>query len=353
MQPLLSQPWRKIADLAGGRGVQAEWQNFPSDLLTLTRDEATAIPCNGISGCYMNVIKHGPSDIVGICTSDAKQCDRRTLSKAEIAVYRLNHQQLAKKIAEAIGFTEQLEQITGQGPLWKLGTLNPQAEHNFTVYCFLGQTSSQLEKAANQLSMIHEAPFVLISSFSGLISTACSDASNRHKSKVLGIDDILNVDDAGTVQAKESAQTVIQNWLDTVLPKSAKPGSEYKFPTPAGTTWEQFVFDFTATEMLLVTCGKIVERLEPEHLKMKNQNSGKPTLQWSLLRSLAITSGSLSWQDDDATDRVKKQKQELANKLKATFQLTDDPIPWSDSEKAYKARFVIKAADNVLRQLAS
>lgn len=105
--------------------------------------------------------------------------------------------------------------------------------------------------------------------------------------------------------------------------------------------------------MLVVTCGKIVERLEPEHLKMKNQRSGKPTLQWTLLRSLAAKGGSLTWQDDDATDRVKKQKQELANKLKATFQLTDDPIPHSDSEKAYKARFVIKAADNVLRQLAS
>ena len=103
--------------------------------------------------------------------------------------------------------------------------------------------------------------------------------------------------------------------------------------------------------MLVVTCGKIVERLEPEHLKMKNQRSGKPTLQWTLLRSLAAKGGSLTWQDDDATDRVKKQKQELANKLKTTFQLTDDPIPHSDSEKAYKARFVIKAADNVLRQL--
>lgn len=351
MKALLSQPWRKIADLAGGRGVQAEWQNFPAELLTLTRDEATAIPCNGRSGCYMNVVKHGPSDIVGICTSESRQCDRRTLSKTDIAIYRLNHQQLSKKIAEAIGFTDQIEQISGQGPLWKLGTLNPQAEHHFPVYCFLGQTASQLEKVTNQLCMSNQTPFLLLASFSGLISTACSDASNRHKSKVLGIDDILSADESGAVQAKENAQAVVQGWLENVLPKSSKPGSEYRFPTPAGATWEQFVFDFTATEMLLVTCGKIVERLEPEHLKMKNQNSGKPTLQWALLRSLAITSGSLSWQDDAATDRVKKQKQELANKLKTTFQLTDDPLPWSESEKAYKARFVIKAADNVLRQL--
>ena len=103
--------------------------------------------------------------------------------------------------------------------------------------------------------------------------------------------------------------------------------------------------------MLLVSCGQIQERLEPEHLKMKNQNSGKPTLQWTLLRSLATTGGNISWQDQDATDRVKKQKQELANKLKQTFGLSEDPVPWNEGEKAYKAKFVVKAADNVLRQL--
>ena len=111
------------------------------------------------------------------------------------------------------------------------------------------------------------------------------------------------------------------------------------------------MFEFTATEMLLVSCGKTQERLEPEHLKMKNQNSGKPTLQWTLLRSLATTGGSISWQDQDATDRVKKQKQGLANKLKQTFGLSEDPAPWSESDKAYKAKFVVKAADNVLRQM--
>ncbi|KTD21354.1 DUF983 domain-containing protein [Legionella londiniensis] len=74
-------------------------------------------------------------------------------------------------------------------------------------------------------------------------------------------------------------------------------------------------------------------------------------LQWTLLCSLATTGGSISWQDQDATDRAKKQKQELANKLKQTFGLSEDPVPWNEGEKAYKARFVIKAADNVLRQL--
>ena len=47
----------------------------------------------------------------------------------------------------------------------------------------------------------------------------------------------------------------------------------------------------------------------------------------------------------------KKQKQELANKLKQTFGLSEDPVPWNEREKAYKAKFVVKAADNVLHQL--
>jgi hypothetical protein len=299
----------------------------------------------------MNVVRHGSGDIVGICTSEVRQCDRRKLDKADLAIYRINYQKLAAKIAEAIGFTEQLEQIKGQAALWKLGSLNPQAEHSFPVYCFLGQTCSQVEKVVNHLCLTHDSPFVMIASLKKLVNDTSLAACSRHKSKLICIEDILNIDANGRVAAKDSAQTIIANWLDTVLPKSAKPGSEYKFPTPAGATWENFVFDFTATEMLLVKCGQIHERLEPEHLKMKNRNSGKPTLQWTLLRSLGKTGGSISWQDQDATDRVKKQKQELANKLKQTFQLSDDPMPWDEREKCYKSRFTIKAADNVLRQI--
>jgi hypothetical protein len=41
------------------------------------------------------------------------------------------------------------------------------------------------------------------------------------------MDDVLTVDGAGKVMTKDSAQTIVSNWLETVLPKSAKPGSEY------------------------------------------------------------------------------------------------------------------------------
>lgn len=256
MKPYQSPPWRKLSELSSGKGVKAEWQDFPAEFLAITNEQASAIPCNGRAGYYMNVVRHGPSNIVDICTSDTKQCDRRTLKKSELALYRVDHKKLATKVAAAIGFTEEHEKVTGHTTLWKFGVLNPQAEHSFPVYCFLGQTSSQLDKIVNQLCM-GEQTFLLITSTSSLISTASSDASSRHKSKLIGMDDVLTVDGADKVMTKDSAQTIVSNWLETVLPKPAKPGSEYRFPTPAGATWEQFVFEFTATEVFLVSCGQI------------------------------------------------------------------------------------------------
>tara|TARA_Y100000992_G_scaffold259003_1_gene193388 strand:+ start:1321 stop:1575 length:255 start_codon:yes stop_codon:yes gene_type:complete len=48
---------------------------------------------------------------------------------------------------------------------------------------------------------------------------------------------------------------------------------------------------------------------------------------FSSKNGIAKTGGSLSWQDDDADDKLKKQKQALANKLKQSFGLSEDPLP--------------------------
>lgn len=345
------QPWRKITELTGGKGVASEWQGFPNDFLQITSKRASAIPCGSSSGCYMNVVEHGPSDLVGVCTAEPRRCDKRVLTKLETAVYHLNHTRLFKCVAEVLGFTEQPEKVDSMPNCHFIGYLNPQAELKFPVFIFLGQTSSQLDKVVNTLCMNQPTPFLMLIPFGSMASNASLEATNKFKAKVIGLDDVFKVGDDGKAERKNSIDVIINNWLEPILPKSAKPGSEYKFPTPAGTEWEQFVFEFTAAEMLLVTCGKVQARLEPEHLRMKNQNSGKRTLQWSLLLSLAKTGGVLSWQDEGAHDRIKKQKQTLMKKLQDTFQLTSDPVPWSEGEKAYKAKFIVKAADNVLRQL--
>lgn len=342
-------PWHRLIDLQGHQGVLSEWGDFPPALLQITQQPAEVVPCGRNGGCYMNVIRHDDT-LVGICTAEPRRCDRRVLSKAETAVYRLNATELFRKVAEAVYCHPQQETVAGHAHFWKIGCLNPQADYRFSVYAYLGGTANGLIKAVNLLAAQDGQPFLLISTVESLIGHAAQEAAQRSKSKLVGLDDILDTDAAGAVIVKDSAAAMIAAWVDALVPKSQKPGSEYRYPTPAGATWERFVFEFTAKEVLNVTCGTVQERLEPEHLGMKNQNTGKPTNQWTLLQALAMASGSLSWQDEGAKDTVKKQKQELMNKLKATFQLSDDPLPWNAHERCYKCKFTIHAAQNVLRR---
>jgi len=343
-------PWHKLIDLQGHQGVLAEWGDFPSALLQITPQLAQAIPCDRNGGCYLNIVRHGDDKLIGICTAEPRRCDRRTLSKAETIVYRLNTLELFRKIAEATYCHFQHEAVSGQPHLWKIGHLNPQADYRFPVYVFLGGTASGLDKAVNLLAAQSSHPFLLISTLGTLAGHAALEAAQRSRSKIIGLDDVLDTDGGGAIIAKNTIATLIAGWTDALVPKSQKPGSEYRFPTPAGATWEHFVFEFTAKEVLNVTYGTVQERLEPEHLGMKNQNTGKPTNQWTLLQALAMAGGSLSWQDEGAKDTVKKQKQELMNKLKSTFQLTTDPLPWDQKEKCYRCKFTIRAAQNVLSQ---
>jgi hypothetical protein len=75
---------------------------------------------------------------------------------------------------------------------------------------------------------------------------------------------------------------------------------------------------------------------------MKNRKDGKPTLAWILLRTMAENGGTLSWQDKDATDRIKNQKRHLACALQNSFGLEGDPIPWRRQAAAYQARFLVR-----------
>ena len=355
MTPYQSPPWRKLTELSGGKGVKAEWQNFPEELLAITNEQASAIPCNGRAGCYMNVVRHGPSDIVGICTSDTKQCDRRTLKKSELALYRIDHKKLATKVAAAIGFTEQHEKITGHTALWKFGVLNPRAEHSFPVYCFLGQASSQLDKIVNQLCM-GEQTFLLIAATSSLISTASSDASSRHKSKLIGIDDVLAVDGTGKVTAKDSAQNIVSNWLETVLPKSAKPSESNQLVLPPGTTWKDISITFLARDVVSIKCGEETvvnyERLHIPGMFVASQREKKPSDKWFLLMAFALWGPGLNHENlrtlfgHDDWNRMRTQKSALSKSLKQFFGLDDEPIPYNRSVYEYQPILMIRQDTN-------
>ncbi len=80
-----------------------------------------------------------------------------------------------------------------QSPPWRLtelsGRKGVRAEwQDFPVYCFLGQTPSQLDKIVNQFCMT-ENLYGVIAAASNLSSNAISDASSRHNSRLTGVED--------------------------------------------------------------------------------------------------------------------------------------------------------------------
>ena len=122
------------------------------------------------------------------------------------------------------------------------------------------------------------------------------------------------------------------------------PGPQRAWVLPPDARWEELAFDFVEREVVNIRFRGETRRFEPEHLGMKNRKNGRPTLQWSLLRQMAFAGGQLTWRDPGAKIRIKKQKQELSNRLKAAFGIEGSPIEWDEARSAYVACFAVKVS---------
>jgi hypothetical protein len=341
---LKKQPWHNLCDLQGLQGVIVEWGVFPQSLLQITNNRAQALPCGKAGGCYMNVVSHD-DEHVGICTSEPRRCDRRSLKNEETILYRLNTNALLNKIAEATHCHVQTEAVSGLPNTWKVGQISPQGEFKFSVFVSLAGTTSGLDKVVNQLSF-QGTPFILVGNLGSLFSHAAMDASAKVKAKLIGLDDLLTVTDVGGVEVKDSAAGLISGWVEGLIPKSQKPGAEYFYPTPPNAAWGEFVLEFTADEMINVTCRDKFERLEPEHFKMKDQRTKRPTSQWAIFKALAMA-GEFGWKEDKDRGKATKQKEEFSKKLKATFRMSDDPLEFNEAEYVYKPNFIMRGKESL------
>ncbi len=214
MQP---SPWRKLAELPGARGVKAEWGNFPADLLTLTQQTAAAVPCRGSGVCYRHVVEHTPGDLVGVCTSYPTQCDKRPLSKIEVAIHRLDQSRLFDMISWTIDMDTQSEQVSWTSKLWRVGIVNTHADKLIPVFFSFAAKTSHIERTVNVIAMHHTAPFLLLLASGSMANMAAHETAERFRGKILGLDDLLAVSSSGDVVAKKSGIASVKQWVDSLL----------------------------------------------------------------------------------------------------------------------------------------
>jgi len=359
MNPLPSQPWRKITDLPSGIGAMSDWQGFPPALLQITQEAASAIPCEKYAGCYMNVIEHAPNDIVGVCSSEIQRCVKRPLTKMEVAAYRLNHAKLFSILASAIGFVDNSQQINEAPKLWGLGKIQCNDAKDFSVYCFLGHSASQLDKACNHICLSETSPSLFIIPHGLMATPASLNAISRKNSKIIGLDDLLMVDANGGIVAKPSAHDLLNAWLEPLLPKKTAAGSLCYFPQSPGATWQSFSIRFIDGQNVHVTCSVNLSagaaydysQFDLGDDRRKAEDGGNlPDMAWAYLERFANDYGKTVLLREDA-----QTKKKLKEKLQSFFGhanpwlKTEDPFEkvTENGKKHYKAKFnVFARSDN-------
>jgi len=108
---------------------------------------------------------------------------------------------------------------------------------------------------------------------------------------------------------------------------------------PPDTTWEDITIKFIDGHNVNIKVKSISKDTDYKDIGFEDRRKRKPNEQWLLLELLAKRKRKLRWKDPEATTKMKKKKQLLAQTLKAYFQIDEDPfLPYDKQEQAYTIR---------------
>jgi hypothetical protein len=338
---LQKQPWHKLSHLLGARGVKADWTGFPDKLLKPTNDLAETHPCFGRCGGYMDVVKHGDGIYVGVCASG---CDKRALQKKDLIVYSPDFTTIFSGLGQAFnvnGVTH--TEINGITACWQIGEYNPVASYRFPVVAMIEAQASRIERAIGQLAARFQKPFFVLLPSAPSVTQSVQDVALRNSAKVFAYEDMIEFAN-DTIQVKSNAASIVSEQATGWI-KHIDTASGERYPTPAGATWGDIVIEFTANEMVTVSCkNQGHKQYSAEDFEMRDKRTKKPAQAWTFMQSLAVANGNLTPSD---INKVKKVKQTASGKLQQLFQIDGDPIEWSDDDTAYKTKFIIRGGDKL------
>ncbi len=113
---------------------------------------------------------------------------------------------------------------------------------------------------------------------------------------------------------------------------------------PANLRWEEIIIRFLNGGEVQITAKGLIFQTNAESMGFQDEKSKKPNLQWALLKILSSKNGYLNWDNNKELDiktrgRVKKQKQELSERLKVYFHSVEgDPFFDYKQEGGYKIK---------------
>jgi len=194
-----------------------------------------------------------------------------------------------------------------------------------------------------------EPAAILIPTTATVVPTSISKL-RQHQHLPLVLSELVGAGDHHDLALMRPLDEVLRPLRERLLTQPIAASRAWVLPPDA--QWRELRFEVVSKDVINVRFRGQTRRFEPEQLGMKSKKTGKPTLDWVALRTLALREGTLSWSGSNPKARatVVKRKQLLAGVLIREFGIQSDPLPWDERARVYVAQFRIVASNpTVLR----
>ena len=141
--------------------------------------------------------------------------------------------------------------------------------------------------------------------------------------------DGIQLDDAEREAVDMALAGCKSRWMAEAIRRVGAEASPRTTSTMLSTarTWEEITICFLSDERVQITNGTATETRNYGELGFASKKNGSPVQAWGTLRTFARYDGVISIARDSGQWAVlEKRVQEIRSKLKAHFNLTDDPI---------------------------
>ncbi len=334
--PKQNAPWCEWKDVFGGRDF---FNGFEKKFLQLTNQRASAVNCRtdcGL-GCPRKVVEHAADDIVAVCPEQEEK--PYTLNKRDVLVYTLNRSAFHKSICAGLGIIRNENMLDGIPGVFRVGDYTPTAGYSFPVYLTFKNDPDELLESVRSISLLGQTPYALLIPPRKQLTPRVENLLNRSGSICVVLSEEFSTKSNGSLKTIRWGTDVFQSFQANV-PKPDSGGMVH-FDTPAGINWSNITIKFVDGHRVSIKAGEARKTLDYTKMGMASTKNSEPTKQWELLRAFAESYGQIDWKNRFASDRLKKQKQELSKRLRVFFRLEEDPIEWVKAEKSYRCKFAI------------
>lgn len=159
-----------------------------------------------------------------------------------------------------------------------------------------------------------------------------------HKEKIINLIELRDLDDGNLCFREIEINLKNLRVYRNILSPSENQADALSSIILPDTKWEQIIIRFIDGHNIEISVHKTKIRTDYKVLGFENKRALKPNTLWELLKDISENNGEIFWGDRIASDKIKKQKENLSKSLKKCFKINDDPFYLYNKERGYRIK---------------